>query len=146
MRAENLDRRRNPVAARAPGTLAADANGNRRLYTVLAVQLWAQTRFGSFNVDPEPELSQWADREGGAGLVFALFEACALRRDWRRNCPVSRATWRLLRGPWPADLARRRRRFAQGPAASAADSLRCIAELTKSRRWRDADSCPPHRL
>nr|MBP8898433.1 hypothetical protein [Sulfuritalea sp.] len=36
-----------------------DAAGNRGLYKAMAALLWAQTRFGSFNVDPEPELDLW---------------------------------------------------------------------------------------
>jgi hypothetical protein len=105
---------------------AADADGNRRLYTVLAVQLWAQARFGSFNVDPEPELSQWADRERGAGLVRAVRGDAPGSQAGSRNCPAWRATSACLRGPWPAAAARRRR--LARPEATAADSLAWVAE------------------
>ncbi|MBK8761144.1 MAG: nitric oxide reductase activation protein [Sulfuritalea sp.] len=105
---------------------AADANGNRRLYTVLAVQLWAQTRFGSFNVDPEPELSQWADREAALAW-FALFEAMRLEARLAQELPGLARDIRLLRGPWPADLAAADDDLAR-PAATAADSLRWVAE------------------
>jgi hypothetical protein len=105
---------------------AADANGNRRLYTVLAVQLWAQTRFGSFNVDPEPELSQWADREAALAW-FALFEAMRLEARLAQELPGLARDIRLLRGPWPADLAAAADDLAR-PAATAADSLRWVAE------------------
>ncbi|MCX7149567.1 MAG: hypothetical protein NTY05_09195, partial [Rhodocyclales bacterium] len=57
--------------------VATDAAGNRRLFKAMAAMLWAQTRFGTFNVDPEAELALWADR--GRGLAwFALFEAMRL--------------------------------------------------------------------
>ena len=105
---------------------AADANGNRRLYTVLAVQLWAQARFGSFNVDPEPELALWPDRTAALAW-FALFEAMRLEMRLEQELSGLARDIRLLRGPWPADLVAAAEDLAR-PAATAADSLAWVAE------------------
>ena len=108
---------------------AADANGNRRLYTVLAAQLWAQARFGSFNVDPEPELALWADR-GAALAWFALFEAMRLEIRLEQELPGLARDIRLLRGPWPAELAAAAADLSR-PEATAGDSLIWVAERRK---------------
>ena len=105
---------------------AADANGNRRLYTVLAVQLWAQARFGSFNVDPEPELALWPDRTAALAW-FALFEAMRLETRLEQELPGIARDIRALRGPWPGELAGAAADLAR-PAATAADSLAWVAE------------------
>lgn len=108
---------------------AADAEGNRRLYTLLAVQLWAQARFGSFNVDPEPELARWHDR-AAALTWFALFEAMRLEARLEAELPGIARDIRLLRGPWPSALLAAASDLAR-PAASAADSLAWVAEQRK---------------
>ena len=103
--------------------VVADADGNRRLYLVLAVQLWAQARFGSFNVDPEPELAQWPDRAAGLAW-FSLFEAMRLEMRLAEELPGIARDIRRLRGPWPADLQ---------PAADAL--ARCDATAADSLTW-----------
>jgi nitric oxide reductase NorD protein len=109
--------------------MVADAAGNRRLYKAMAALLWAQTRFGSFNVDPEPELERWPDRERALGW-FAVFEAMRLEACIGRELPGLAQEMAELRGPWPADLTAAAATLAR-PAATAADSLACMAELRK---------------
>ncbi|MCM2308144.1 MAG: nitric oxide reductase activation protein [Sulfuritalea sp.] len=106
---------------------APDAAGNRRLYKAIAALLWAQTRFGSFNIDPEPELAQWPAPEA-ALRWFALFEAMRLEACLGRDLPGLAADIAGLRGPWPAALAATAAALAR-PQASVADSLACLAEL-----------------
>jgi nitric oxide reductase NorD protein len=106
---------------------APDIAGNRQLYKVIAGMLWAQTRFGSFNVDPEPELELWPDRERALGW-FALFEAMRLEARIAGELPGLARDIAELRGPWPADLATAAEKLAR-PRATAADSLACMAEL-----------------
>ncbi|MDP3511938.1 MAG: nitric oxide reductase activation protein [Sulfuritalea sp.] len=108
---------------------APDAAGNRRLYKAIAALLWAQTRFGTFNVDPEPELAQWPAPEA-ALRWFALFEAMRLEACLARELPGLAADIAGLRGPWPAQLASTAAALAQA-AATAADSLACLAELRR---------------
>ncbi|MBK9019652.1 MAG: hypothetical protein IPL72_06485 [Sulfuritalea sp.] len=121
--------------------LAADAAGNRRLYTVIAALLWAQARFGTFNVDPEPELVQWADRDTALDW-FSLFEGMRLEARLALDLPGLARDMAALRGPWPAELAPVAARLAR-PEASAADSLACMAEL---RRVGAGDTAhPPYR-
>lgn len=108
---------------------AAEAAGNRRLYLVLAVQLWAQARFGSFNVDPEPELAQWADRRAALAW-FSLFEAMRLESRLEQELPGLARDIRVLRGPWPADLQPAAAALA-GAGATAADSLDWVARQRK---------------
>ena len=106
---------------------AADAAGNRRLYKAMAALLWAQTRFGSFNVDPEPELEQWPDRERALAW-FAVFEAMRLEACIAVELPGLALEIAGLRGPWPAELAAAAAKLAR-PDATVADSLGCMAEL-----------------
>jgi len=106
---------------------ATDAAGNRRLYKAIAALLWAQTRFGSFNIDPEPELELWPEPEA-ALRWFALFEAMRLESCIARELPGLAADIAGLRGPWPAHLAATAADLAR-PEATAADSLACMAVL-----------------
>ena len=108
---------------------APDAAGNRRLYKAIAALLWAQTRFGTFNVDPEPELTQWPAPEA-ALRWFALFEAMRLEACLARELPGLAADIAGLRGPWPARLAATAEALAR-PQATVADSLACLAELRR---------------
>ena len=107
--------------------VAHDAEGNRRLYKCMAALLWAQTRFGSFNVDPEPELECWSDRDQALAW-FALFEAMRLEACIAAELPGLAHEIAALRGPWPADLFSAAHALTQ-PGATAADSLACMAEL-----------------
>ena len=104
-----------------------DAAGNRGLYKAMAALLWAQTRFGSFNVDPEPELDLWPDREA-ALRWFAVFEAMRLEARLAAELPGLARDIADLRGPWPATLAADAAKLAR-PGATAADSLAALAGL-----------------
>jgi nitric oxide reductase NorD protein len=108
---------------------AADAAGNRRLYKAIAALLWAQTRFGSFNVDPEPELELWPDRDHALAW-FAVFEAMRLEACIAGELPGLAHEIATLRGPWPPELVAAAGKLAQ-PRATAADSLDCMAALRK---------------
>ncbi|BAO28782.1 nitric oxide reductase activation protein NorD [Sulfuritalea hydrogenivorans] len=109
--------------------VAPDVVGNQRLYKVMAALLWAQTRFGSFNIDPEPELELWPDRERGLRW-FAVFEAMRLEACIGVELPGLARDIALLRGPWPGKLAAVAESLAR-PRATAADSLACMAELRR---------------
>ncbi|MCE9569927.1 MAG: hypothetical protein K8R10_07970 [Rhodocyclales bacterium] len=109
--------------------VAPDTEGNRRLYKAVAALLWAQTRFGSFNVDPEPELELWPDRKRALAW-FALFEAMRLETRIAVELPGLAHEIAALRGPWPADLAVAAASLAR-PQATAADSLACMAEIRR---------------
>ena len=104
-----------------------DAAGNRGLYKAMAALLWAQARFGSFNVDPEPELDLWPDREA-ALRWFAVFEAMRLEARLAAELPGLARDIADLRGPWPAALAADAAKLAR-PGATAADSLAALARL-----------------
>ena len=108
---------------------AADASGNRSLYKAIAALLWAQTRFGSFNIDPEPELELWPDREAALAWM-AVFEAMRLEACIARELPGLGLEIAGLRGPWPQELAAAAEKLAQSQA-TAADSLACMAELRR---------------
>ena len=106
---------------------AGDAAGNQRLYKAMAALLWAQTRFGTFNVDPEPELELWPDR-ARALAWFAVFEAMRLEACIAIELPGLALEIAALRGPWPADLKAAATSLAR-PDATVADSLACMATL-----------------
>ncbi len=82
--------------------LAAD--DNRRLYTALAVQLWAQTRYGTFSVDLEAALAQWPERDT-ALTWLAHLEAARLAAHVARDLPGLGRLLAEMRVEWPADLA-----------------------------------------
>lgn len=109
--------------------VAPDAAGNRRVYKAMAALLWAQTRFGSFNVDPEPELELWSDREP-ALRWFAVFEAMRLEACIAVELPGLAQEIAGLRGPWPAGLVAAAKTLARA-GATAEDSLACLAELRR---------------
>ena len=107
--------------------VAPDTQGNRRLYKAMAALLWAQTRYGSFNVDPEPELELWPDREQALAW-FAVFEAMRLEACIAGELPGLAQEIAGLRGPWPPRLAAAAKKLAHAEA-TAADSLACMAAL-----------------
>lgn len=82
----------------------ATAEENRRFYQGLAVQLWAQTRYGTFNVDLEAALAAWPEREQ-ALTWLAHLEAVRLEACVARDLPGLGALLAGLRGTWPAELA-----------------------------------------
>ncbi|MDP1654399.1 MAG: VWA domain-containing protein [Rhodocyclaceae bacterium] len=76
---------------------------NRQLFKGLAVQLWAQTRYGTFNIDLDGALAQWSDRE--AALTWlAHLEAVRLEACIARDLPGLGAMLADLRGAWPEEV------------------------------------------
>ena len=110
--------------------VAADAASNRRLYKAMATVLWAQTRFGTFNIDPEAELELWPARERALAW-FALLEAMRLEACIATELPGLALEIAALRGPWPADLAAVAANLAR-PDATVADSLACMSALRQA--------------
>ncbi|MDP1734009.1 MAG: nitric oxide reductase activation protein [Sulfuritalea sp.] len=108
---------------------AIDAAGNRRLYKAMAALLWAQTRFGTFNIDPEPELERWLARDQALAWL-AVFEAMRLEACIAVELPGLAQEMADLRGPWPANLTAAAATLAR-PAATVADSLECMAGIRK---------------
>ncbi len=81
----------------------AAAEDNRRLYQALAVQLWAQTRFGTFSIDLDAELDAWPDREAALAWLAQL-EAVRLEACVARELPGLGALLADARAPWPDTL------------------------------------------
>ncbi|MFN4149269.1 MAG: hypothetical protein ACK4E4_06965, partial [Rhodocyclaceae bacterium] len=68
-----------------------------------AVQLWAQTRHGTFSVDLESELDRWPEREVALDWLAHL-EAVRLEACVGRELPGLGQLLARLRGEWPEDL------------------------------------------
>ncbi len=103
------------------------AEDNRRLYKAMATLLWAQTRYGTFNVDLVSAIGERPDHERDAALAWlSLFEAIRLEARIASELPGLAREIAELRGPWPAAL-----HFAVSalsPAtASVEDSLQLLA-------------------
>jgi nitric oxide reductase NorD protein len=81
----------------------AAAEDNRQLFKGLAVQLWAQTRYGTFNVDLEVALGAWPEREQ-ALTWLAHLEAVRLEACIARDLPGLGAMLAKLRGAWPEEV------------------------------------------
>ncbi|NWG31078.1 MAG: VWA domain-containing protein [Rhodocyclaceae bacterium] len=79
------------------------AEENRRLYQGLVVQLWAQTRYGTFNLDLEAALERWPEREQALAWLAHL-EAVRLEACVARELPGLGALLAGQRGPWPQAL------------------------------------------
>jgi len=79
------------------------ADDNRRFYKGLAVQLWAQTRYGTFNVDLEGAIARWPDRDR-ALTWLAHLEAVRLEACVARELPWLGALLAGLRGTWPHEV------------------------------------------
>ena len=114
-----------------PAQLATlpSAADNRRLYKVMAVMLWAQTRYGTFGtaaIDIEVALARWVDRER-ALRWFAALEAVRLEAVIGAELPGLAAEIAVLRGPWPESLREAVRRLGQ-PDAAVSHSLTFLAE------------------
>ncbi len=106
------------------------AADNRRLYTALAVQLWAQTRYGTFAVDLEAELARWPEpMERGQALTWlAHLEAVRLEARVARELPGLGALLAGVRGAWPAELAEALADL-QAPEATADTTLRWLEKF-----------------
>jgi nitric oxide reductase NorD protein len=90
-----------------PARLAhfAAAEDNRRLYKSLAVQLWAQTRYGTFSADLEGALTCWPQRRDEALAWLAHLEAVRLEACVVRELPGLGTLLGEVRGAWPAQIA-----------------------------------------
>jgi nitric oxide reductase NorD protein len=108
----------------------ADAEDNRRLYKAMATLLWAQTRYGTFNIDLETRLSAWADRRRALDWLV-LLEALRLEARIAAELPGLAAEVAALRGPWPACLQAAIGRLTS-PAATVADTLSVVAQYMDS--------------
>jgi len=73
---------------------------NRLLYTGLAVQMWAQTRYGTFNADLEAALARWSDHEAALNWL-AVLEAVRLEACVLRDLPGLGSMLLGLHGNWP---------------------------------------------
>jgi len=107
---------------------------NRRFYQGLAVQLWAQTRYGTFNVDLEAALAQWpeaAEREQ-ALIWLAHLEAVRLEACVARDLPGLGALLAGLRGTWPAELGDVLAEL-QTPEADIQATLHCLVRFMAAR-------------
>lgn len=105
----------------------AAAEDNRRFYMALAVQLWAQTRYGTFAVDLEREIAQWPERE--QVLVWlAHLEAVRLEAHVARELPGLGALLAGVRDAWPAEITDALDDL-QAPGATVAVTLRWLARL-----------------
>ena len=113
-----------------------DAETNRRLYKAMATLLWAQTRFGTFNVDLEQRLAVWPDRQRALDWL-AVLEAMRLDARIAAELPGLAAEIVALRGPWPASLQAAADRLAR-PGATIADTLAVLAD------YMDSAEDPPH--
>ncbi|MEW6163428.1 MAG: VWA domain-containing protein [Pseudomonadota bacterium] len=101
---------------------------NRRLYQALAVQLWAQTRYGTFAVDLEGELARWPEpMEREAALAWlAQLEAVRLAACVERDLPGLGRLLAGVRDDWPGGLAEAVAEL-QAPGADVRASLRWLA-------------------
>jgi nitric oxide reductase NorD protein len=103
------------------------AEDNRRLYKAMATLLWAQTRYGTFNVDIDAALSERVDREAALAWL-TLFEAIRLEACIGRELPGLAREISNLRGPWPVELDAAVSVLSRSDA-SVVDSLRLLTEL-----------------
>lgn len=100
---------------------------NFRVYKVSAVLLWAQARFGTFNLSPEAY-----PRSAPALARFNVLEALRLEARLQRLLPGLHRDLQALAVP-PLDIAwTAARARVQGPEASAADSALLAASLPDS--------------
>jgi nitric oxide reductase NorD protein len=114
------------------------AEDNRRLYQALAVQLWAQTRYGTFAVDLEAELAQWQEHNGRDQALtwLAHLEAARLEAQVARELPGLGKLLAEVRGSWPADIAAALAEL-QAPGADVRTTLRWLA------RFMEEGAVPP---
>jgi len=106
----------------------AGVEDNRQLYKALAVQLWAQTRYGTFNADLDGALAQWPDAHGReqALVWLAQLEAVRLAACIERDLPGLGRLLAELRGDWPAALQDAQSELS-APGADVRATLRWLA-------------------
>ena len=106
----------------------SEAGTNRTLYKVLAVLLWAQTRYGTFGsalTDLKAALAPWldtAERSRALGWL-AVLETVRLEAKIAAELPGLAAEMAALRGSWPIALADTAKHLS-GPDTTLADTLR----------------------
>jgi len=117
-----------------PARLASlpHSGANRSLYKVLAVILWAQTRFGTFGsarIDLAAALAPWRETADGPRALrwLAALEAVRLEARIAVDLPGLAAEIAALRGPWPALLEPAVARLSAAEA-TLADTLAVLAE------------------
>lgn len=98
------------------------ANDNRRLYKAAAALLWAQTRYGTFNVDIDAAIAALPDRRRALAWL-GLLEAMRLEARIAHDLPGLAAEMAELRGPWPTALAAAALPRLSAPGATIRDSL-----------------------
>jgi len=105
---------------------------NFRLYKVMAALLWAQTRYGTFNLEADAY-----PQDGVALGHFAVLEALRLGARLGRALPgLARELETLARPALGAEFDDARARLAR-PEASAADSAALAAQIAASASWPD---------
>jgi nitric oxide reductase NorD protein len=105
---------------------------NFRLYKVMAALLWAQARYGTYNLEAD---AYPRDAEGLGR--FALLEALRVGARLGRALPgLARDLEALARPALGAEFAAARERLAR-PEASAADSAALAAEIAAGASWPD---------
>jgi len=105
---------------------------NFRLYKLTAALLWAQTRYGTYNLDA----ATYPEDASALGR-FALLEALRLGARIGRVLPgLARELNALAQPTLGPEFDAARERLAQ-PDASAADSARLATQLPHSARWPD---------
>ncbi len=104
-----------------------NAEDNRQFFKGLAVQLWAQTRYGTFNADLESEIARWPEREQ-ALTWLAHLEAVRLEACVARDLPGLGALLAGLRGTWPDSLGAALEEL-QAPTADIHDTLRWLSHF-----------------
>ena len=104
-----------------------NAEDNRQFFKGLAVQLWAQTRYGTFNADLESEIARWPEREQ-ALTWLAHLEAVRLEACVARDLPGLGTLLAGLRGTWPDSLGAALEEL-QAPTADIHDTLRWLSHF-----------------
>ncbi|MCX7173516.1 MAG: VWA domain-containing protein [Proteobacteria bacterium] len=105
---------------------------NRGLYKVLAVILWAQTRYGTFGsalVDLQAALAPWLETVDHARALrwLSVLEAVRLEAKIAVDLPGLAAEIATLRGPWPTVLTPMVARLSR-PDATLADTLAVLSD------------------
>ena len=105
---------------------------NRSLYKVLAVILWAQTRFGTFGsalIDLKAALAPWLETAEQARALrwLSVLESVRLEAKIAVELPGLAAEITALRGPWPTALEPLVARLSSR-TATLADTLALLSE------------------
>ncbi|WP_456418055.1 nitric oxide reductase activation protein NorD [Thiolapillus sp.] len=120
-----------------PGMLAyfAEEEQNFQLYKALATHLWAHTRYGTLNIDPELLLAPWENRQRAIHW-FHVLETLRLDCRLQQDLPglyrqMRRLQQRLDDGRWP-DVPAEVLSSLQESSSTPHDSVRLLRELYAS--------------